>query len=471
MELGQHQMQIVLSVVIILGAAVAALICDLLKGNNERLRELTLELKVRREEESKRFQMLAPPARALAAPAPAQATAKAPAPPIGRSAKARTGPVGPALLEHREASAEPVLSKERSAVQANVQASSLEPQTVRCALPEEPGTSKQPGTLEASAEPVLSQQRSVVQATSSEAAQQPEEPAAAPLPIAPISKRPERSKRPMAPEVLACIRRGEQLAAEPRPRRVPDRAAFEHSAVDEPAAIAPQMQVVQPEVERTEVIQAKVMPPAEAPVTAAKSAGASRDWNSLLKARPQPAVSESVRKYRKAAASASAASEQLSEQRRAEPVLPAGFQDGFVLTRLMESRQPVSGLVVSIGASAPQETNLSQPDDFRALVQSLIGPGDFAAQSGPDEFLLIYPGERGASAQRRLSQIAERLWDFQLSSVASLSVLFSWGGVEVRSESIDEAIASATERMQEARRGRRVLTMEPRADAPLRRAV
>ena len=87
--------------------------------------------------------------------------------------------------------------------------------------------------------------------------------------------------------------------------------------------------------------------------------------------------------------------------------------------------------------------------DVCEFIQSLIGPGDFAAQSGTDEFLLIYPSERGASAQRRLGQIAEQLWDFQLRSMGSLSILFSWGGVEVRSESIDEAIASATERMQE----------------------
>src|SRR3984885_14951008 len=60
MELGQYQMQIFLSLVVILGAALVALVCDLLKGNNEQLRELAIELKVRREEESKRFQMLAP---------------------------------------------------------------------------------------------------------------------------------------------------------------------------------------------------------------------------------------------------------------------------------------------------------------------------------------------------------------------------------------------------------------------------
>jgi hypothetical protein len=48
-----------------------------------------------------------------------------------------------------------------------------------------------------------------------------------------------------------------------------------------------------------------------------------------------------------------------------------------------------------------------------------------------------------------------------------MSILFSWGGVEVRSESIDEAIASATERMEETRRGRKVLSM----DVPLKKAV
>src|SRR5579864_2990926 len=43
---------------VILGAAFVALICDLLKGNNEQLRELAIELKVRREEERRHSQMM-----------------------------------------------------------------------------------------------------------------------------------------------------------------------------------------------------------------------------------------------------------------------------------------------------------------------------------------------------------------------------------------------------------------------------
>src|SRR5271154_6553283 len=60
MELGQYQLQIFVSLVVILGAAFVALICDFLKGNNEQLRELTIELRVRREEEQKRAHLLTP---------------------------------------------------------------------------------------------------------------------------------------------------------------------------------------------------------------------------------------------------------------------------------------------------------------------------------------------------------------------------------------------------------------------------
>ncbi len=157
--------------------------------------------------------------------------------------------------------------------------------------------------------------------------------------------------------------------------------------------------------------------------------------------------------------------------RSASDSFPAGFHDGFVLGRLVQKRQPVSGLVVSIGVNTPPNSNGSLPGAVRNLIESLIGPEDFACQSSREEFLLIYPHDRGACAQRRLSGIAQRLWDFQLRSLGTFAILFTWGGVEVRSESIEEAIASATERMHETRRGRKLLTMEPRAEAVLRHAV
>jgi hypothetical protein len=365
MELDQYQMQIALSLIVILGAALVALICDLLKGNNEQLRELAIELKVRREEENRRFQMLAP--YALAAPAP-------PAP-------------------------------ERSEKRA----------------------------------------------------QQIEETAVGRQPAASPTKRREREKRAISSDALAAIQRGEQLAAAPRPRRVPDRVSPERSSIEQVSIPQSGSVATVPVVE--------VLEPAAAPAPTS-SASTTRDWGALLSARHQPG--KLTRKEPVVIATTSST----PKSPRPEPALPAGFQDGFVLTRLVESRLPVSGLVVSIGASAGQDMNRSLPA-VRGLIQSLIGSKDFAAQSGKDEFLLIYPGERGASAQRQLTLIAEQLWDFQLRRMGELSIQFSWGGVEVRSESIDEAIASATERMQETRRNRRVLTMEPRsgAETPLRRAV
>ena len=71
MELGQYQLQIFVSLVVILGAAFVALICDFLKGNNEQLRELNIELRVRREEEQRSARAVA--ARSMEAASPAVA--------------------------------------------------------------------------------------------------------------------------------------------------------------------------------------------------------------------------------------------------------------------------------------------------------------------------------------------------------------------------------------------------------------
>jgi hypothetical protein len=313
MDLAQYQLQIFVSLVVILAAAFVALICDFLKGNNEQLRELAIELRVRREEDQRRSQtMTAVPA---SIPAPSQKQVEAPV-----AARSMTAP-------------------------------------------------------------------------------------------------PQQRKRAPSADMQAVIERGERLAANRQPKR---------------AAEAPKPAPAPVVEERVEVTP-EVMPK---PVAVSK-----KDWGALLARRTEPGTSD----------------------------VPAGFHEGFVLSQLVQNRQPVSGLVVSIGVNTPRNEDGSMPDAVTNLIQSMIGSGDFACQTNPEEFLLIYPNERGASAQRRLSQIAQQLWDFQLNSMGSFQILFSWGGVEVKSESIDEAIASANERMQETRRGRKLLTMEPRHD--LRRAV
>src|SRR5512147_2136726 len=53
MDPGSLELQIFVSLIVILGAAFVALVCDYLKGNNETLREHNIELRVRKEEQDK----------------------------------------------------------------------------------------------------------------------------------------------------------------------------------------------------------------------------------------------------------------------------------------------------------------------------------------------------------------------------------------------------------------------------------
>ena len=132
--------------------------------------------------------------------------------------------------------------------------------------------------------------------------------------------------------------------------------------------------------------------------------------------------------------------------------VPAGFYEASVLQRSVESGRTVSGLVVSIGTNGIGADGAAEVAEF---LQGQLSGQDFGCQSGIDEYILICSGEQGASAQRRLSAIAEKLWDFQLRSIGGLGVQFSWGSFEARGERIGEAVATAIEQMQDTRQSRR----------------
>ncbi|HVO99896.1 MAG TPA: hypothetical protein VMT15_17610 [Bryobacteraceae bacterium] len=345
MELGQYELQIFVSLTVILGAACVALICDFLKGNNEQLRELVIELKVRRDEDSRRVQPSAPAVRI--------------------------------------------------------------PQAVESVKPMDQAKPK-----EHIAEP----------------------------PAAPPARR-----RKINAEALAAMERGAALASSGGRPRSAEPVAADAKPASRPVEAASK---------------------AEAPKSAASPV--KKDWSAIL----SRTGAERPRAGRDLLAAVVAATNSAASP--AGISLPEGFQDGYVLHQLVQSHQPVSGLVVSIGINAGRNADGSRPEAVNEVIQSLIGPHDFAAQSGADEYLLIYPEEHGASAQRRLSQIAQQLWDFQIRSLGSIEILFSWGGLEVQSESIEEAIASASERMRETKRGRKLLTMPAQVQAgeqQLRRAV
>jgi hypothetical protein len=120
----------------------------------------------------------------------------------------------------------------------------------------------------------------------------------------------------------------------------------------------------------------------------------------------------------------------------------------------------VSGLVVSVGVIGGGGI----PKNVLNFVRGLGGTAEAAYRLSDDEFSLVWSEERGAAAQQRLARISQELWDFQLGSLGDLAILFSWGGVEVENEPLEEALALASMRMQETRRGRMALmTREFRA--------
>ncbi len=55
MDLGSLELQIFVSLTVVLGGAFVALVCDFLKGNNEQLREHNIELRVRKEEQERKL--------------------------------------------------------------------------------------------------------------------------------------------------------------------------------------------------------------------------------------------------------------------------------------------------------------------------------------------------------------------------------------------------------------------------------
>jgi GGDEF domain-containing protein len=145
------------------------------------------------------------------------------------------------------------------------------------------------------------------------------------------------------------------------------------------------------------------------------------------------------------------------------PAVPAGMHPASVLESLIEFPQIYTGVIVAIGINDYESLRekLSTGEGAETLaatermVQAILRPNDFACRFREDEFILLFPGESGASAQRRLFQVSEKLWDFQLRSLGNLSLMFSWGGYEVQSELLSEAVASARERMFQTKRSRK----------------
>lgn len=277
--------------------------------------------------------------------------------------------------------------------------------------------------------------------------------AARAVPPEPVIETPE----PVAPPI---VEEAPAVAAQPVPEPEPVASVPEVPALlEEPAAPAPiaeEPSTQQPVAQQAAVIEEVVMEEAVVNV-------------------PEPAIVEFVAAEQDAPVLAlepepeplpEAAPEPPAPVVAPEPEalrVPSGYHDRSVLTSLMQSSDPISGVLVAIGINDYQ-TNIetmgrqAMHDLMRSveqMIRSLLREEDFACRSNDDEFILFFPNETGSAAQRRLTAISERLWSFQLRSLSSFSVLFSWGAVETQGDTLADAVASASERMYQTKRNRK----------------
>ena len=556
MQLDSLEFQIFLGLVVVLGAAFVALLCDFLKGNNEQLRERNIELRIRQDERAKLgsfqnpLQWVQAIASALRAPAPAEAVAAVtPGPGHAREAAVRET-VAREAVAHEAASfvglrrpeaettaaeageGSPVRRKMYDEMKVRTQQSGswaskeeMEALAERAARIRARHESQRSGADRLSDDRPsadrLSDDRLSEEAGASVAAKLAAKLAAKPVAKEPVPVVPTSPEHEPTREIARATPPPDPAGANPPENgnssrlhaiSLPDRPGVVELTVPEPQDLLKQDLVMQDLATLTEseprtsepdtwisfeatgggwqTPPQAALPGADGQLAEQAAGNEARPAFVLLDAAQPVAeyegpVGEVVRlkvlpidistadRDRDRESSdleqlATTFTERLSMQdvEVEEPrstQIPPGFHDSAAMRELLEKNLRFSGVVVAIGindyASLKEKLAGNTGTDSLAalsrMIQSMLRPQDFACQFVDDEFILLYPDESGSSAQRRLFQVSEKLWDFQLRSLGHLSVMFSWGGLEVQSESLEEAVASARERMYQTRRTRK----------------
>jgi GGDEF domain-containing protein len=151
--------------------------------------------------------------------------------------------------------------------------------------------------------------------------------------------------------------------------------------------------------------------------------------------------------------------------------IPGGVHPPAILSDLLLSEETFFGVTLSISvvdyvrltAENGKEAVEEVMSALETLVQASGSPADLVCRISEDEFIVVCPGATGAVATSRVQLLSENLWDFQLRSLVSFAILFSWGASEsglmpnmprILADSVDRA----REQMLESRRSRRALT-------------
>ncbi len=88
------------------------------------------------------------------------------------------------------------------------------------------------------------------------------------------------------------------------------------------------------------------------------------------------------------------------------------------------------------------------------LLRSSIRHGDEAFRWGGDEFVILFHGQPGAVAQRRMADIEARMKDFRQRGLGALPVSFSWGTADAAGRPLRAVLDEADRAMYSRKRAR-----------------
>jgi GGDEF domain-containing protein len=145
------------------------------------------------------------------------------------------------------------------------------------------------------------------------------------------------------------------------------------------------------------------------------------------------------------------------------------MHESSILTGAMASGKRFTGVVLSIGVTDNDGSPCADQDMLRSIatfIASLLRDNEFACPRDNEEFFILCPDPRGAEAHMRLTALSEQLWEYQLRNAHHFSLVLTWGSAEARNESLAEAVAEASARMQESRRTRGVVSVDPPRPEP-----
>jgi GGDEF domain-containing protein len=332
-------------------------------------------------------------------------------------------------------------------------------------------------TLEPGAEPAFLPETATAELVPEVAAEPPAPVAEAEAPVLEVVAEPvaEAEAGPaalpetVAAEPLASVAENEaplvEVVAEPALQAEPEPAAFAETVAAEPLAPVAQAEapVVEVVAEPAAGALAQTTPSAEVEVAGAATAVEAPDEESAAGLRPLETAEQPEPRLKVVEMPAHAASR---DQRRGELTVPGGFHESVTLARLLEEEDPYRGMAFALsivdyvrlmaehGKPAMEQTMAA----VTRLVMAMTREQDFACRISEDEFILLFPHETGAAAKRRILMISERIWDFQLRALGTMSVIFGWGaGESDANQTLSQTVDAAREQMIETRRNRKSL--------------